>query len=338
MARRTTKSRIEIEVKQKEAQNRAQFKKIQRWAKETQKTMAGIATAAKRIAIGLGGFLAASAKLYAKQEVAERKLKGALKATGQEVDRLAKSYKLLASEIQATTTFGDEDLLGAASTLTRLAKISEEQMPRILELTADWAAFLGKDVNSAARDIGRSMADPVRNLSLLGRYGVQITDELKNGINALVQTGRLEEARLVVWQELNNVVGGAAKELAEVETGKWVQLKNTVGDLLELFGERLLERMRPLRVFLADLLKQFNDNKDAVRDLADVLIKGFMYAISLILTSTIITFLAIFVKALYGRPHSGRRCRSWFSCDVGGCDAGPRLRRSVHHHPLEGGR
>ena len=55
-------------------------------------------------------------------------------------------------------------------------------MPQILQLTADWAAFLGKDVNSAARDIGRSMADPVRNLSLLGRYGVQITDALKDQI------------------------------------------------------------------------------------------------------------------------------------------------------------
>ena len=183
-----------------------------------------------------GVFFAASIKLYAKQEVAERKLAGALKATGQEVERLSKSYKQLASDIQATTTFGDEDLLGAASTLTRLAKISEDQMPRILELTADWAAFLGKDVNSAARDIGRAMADPVRNLSLLGRYGVQITDELKNGIEALVKTGRMEEARLVVWQELHKVVGGAARELAAVETGKWIQLKNTVGDLLELFG------------------------------------------------------------------------------------------------------
>ena len=225
MARRTTKSRIELEVKQRDGQNRAQFRKIQRWARETQQTMAGIATAARRIAIGLTGFFAVAIKMYAKQEVAEKKLAGALKATGQEVGRLSKKYKQLASDLQATTTFGDEDLLGAASTLTRLATISEEQMPRILELTADWAAFLGKDVNSAARDIGRSMADPVRNLSLLGRYGVQITDELKNGMEALVKTGRLEEARLVVWNELNKVVGGAAKELAAVETGKWIQLK-----------------------------------------------------------------------------------------------------------------
>ena len=299
MARRTTKSRIEIEVKQREAQNRAQFKKIQRWARQTEKVMAGIATAARRIAIGLTGFFAVAIKLYAKQEIAEKKLAGALKATGQEVGRLSKKYKQLAADLQATTTFGDEDLLGAAATLTRLAHISEEQMPRILELTADWAAFLGKDVNSAARDVGRVMADPVRNLSLLGRYGVQVTDELKAGLAALIATGRVEEARLVVWQELHKVVGGAAAELAAVETGKWIQLKNTVGDLMELFGKRIIERLQPLRIWLTDLLAQFTANADQVKRLADLLIRGLMYAISLLVASKFLAYAALAVKAIY---------------------------------------
>ena len=180
MGRRgTAKTRIDLEVRQKDAENRRQFHKVQRWARETQKTVGQIFSIAKRTAVGLGGILATSVALFAKQERAERKLQGALKRTNQDVTRLTKKYKTLASEIQATTTFGDEDLLGAASTLTRLAQISEEQMPQILRLTADWAAFLDKDVNSAARDVGRAMADPVRNLSLLGRYGVQITDSLK---------------------------------------------------------------------------------------------------------------------------------------------------------------
>ena len=183
--------------------------------------------------------------LFAKQERAERKLQGALKQTNQDVTRLAKKYKALASEIQSTTTFGDEDILGAASTLTRLAQISEEQMPQILQLTADWAEFLGKDVNSAARDIGRSMADPVRNLSLLGRYGVQITDALKDQIKTLIDAGKIEEARLVVYQELHNVVGNTSKEIADTDIGGWQQLKNLAGDILEIFGERFLERLRP---------------------------------------------------------------------------------------------
>ena len=300
MARRTTKSRIELEVKQRDTQNRAQFRKIQKWARETQKVMTGIATAARRIAIGITGFFAVAIKMYAKQEVAVKKLEGALKASGQEVDRLSKKYQQLAADLQATTTFGDEDLLGAASTLTRLATISEEQMPRILELTADWAAFLGKDVASAARDIGRSMSDPVRNLSLLGRYGVQITDELKAGLAALIATGRLEEARLVVWQALHKVVGGAAAELAAVETGKWIQLKNTVGDLLELFGKRIIERLQPLRKWLAGLLGQFTANADAVKRLADGLIRGLMYAFSILITSKFIGYMALAVKAIYG--------------------------------------
>ena len=298
--RRTTKSRIELEVSQNEAKNRRQFKRIQQWARETQKTMAGIATAARRIALGIGGFFATTIKLWSKQELAERKLAGALRQTGQDVKRLKNEYKQLASEIQATTTYGDEDLLGAAATLTRLAKISEDQMPRILRLTADWAAFLGKDVTAAARDVGRVMADPVRNLSLMGRYGVQVTDQLKLQITALIHTGQVEAARLLVWQELNDVVGGTSKEIAAVETGKWLQLKNLLGDILEIFGERLLERLKPIRIFLHDLFQRWMENRDAVRSLADWLIRGFIGAISALIATKLVTWLALVVKALYG--------------------------------------
>ena len=157
----------------------------------------------------------------------------------------------MASQLQATTTFGDEDLLGAASTLIRLAQISEEQMPAILELTADWATFLDKDVNLAARDIGRVMADPVKNMTLLGRYGVQVSDAFKEQLETLKLTGRAEEARLLVAEKLRAIVGGTARELAQTDIGAWVQLKNTFGDILEIVGKTLLEALRPARKWLA---------------------------------------------------------------------------------------
>ena len=294
MSRRgSAKTRIDLEVRQRDAENRREFRKVQKWARETKAQLDKITGAAKRIGLAIGGFLLTSAALFAKQERAERKLSGALKQTGQDVDRLSKKYKKLASQIQATTTFGDEDLLGAASTLTRLAQISEEQMPQILQLTADWAAFLGKDVNSAARDIGRSMADPVRNLSLLGRYGVQITDALKDQIKTLIDAGRIEEARLVVYQELQQVVGGTSRELAQTDTGKWLQLKNLAGDILEIIGGRLLQILRPLANWLTELAKRILANEEGIKRFADGLIYAFQVAIS---ATVIAIALGLFAK------------------------------------------
>ena len=48
--RRTTKSRIELEVSQNEAKNRRQFKRIQQWARQTKDQMDGIARVAGRVA------------------------------------------------------------------------------------------------------------------------------------------------------------------------------------------------------------------------------------------------------------------------------------------------
>lgn len=295
--RKDVNTRIGIEVKQKDAENRRQFRKLQNWARQTQKQLDRIGAFAKRIGLGLGGVLTAAAALYAKQERAERKLRGALKHTNQEVDRLFKKYKKLASDIQSTTTFGDEDLLGAASTLTRLAQISEEQMPSILELTADWATFLDKDVNSAARDIGRVMADPVKNLTLMGRYGVQVTDGLKEQLRILQETGREEEARLMVMNLLHAKVGGLSRELANTNVGKWVQLKNLAGDILEIVGERLLKQMRPVADFLTALAKKILDNRDAVGKLADKLIYAFQVAIS---AAVIASVLGLLLKVRVG--------------------------------------
>ena len=298
MARRKdVNTRIGVEVKQKEAENRKQFKKLQDMARRTTKHLNQISKFAKRVGLGIGGVLATATALYAKQEQAERKLRGALEETGQEVDRLFQKYKDLASELQATTTFGDEDLLGATSTLQRLAQISEKQMPDILELTADWATFLDKDVNSAARDVGRVMADPVKNLSLMGRYGIQINDSLKEQIQLLVDAGDQEKARLVVAELLREKVGGLAREIADTNTGKWVQLKNLMGDILEIVGERLLVKLRPLADWLTKTAKKILENRDAVVAFADKLIYAFQVAIS---AAVIATVIALLVKVKVG--------------------------------------
>ena len=312
MAEREIRTRLKIQSDPQQREARRGFERIKRMARQTNDQLRKIGETAKRVAIGFTGILAGSVKLYAKQEIAERRLVGALKARGRFTDDLFKKYKKVASQIQESTTWGDEDILGAQTTLLRMGDISDEQMPRILELTADWASFMGQDVAEAARLVARTMADPVKNLSLLSRYGIQVNDELKEQITSLVEAGRLEEARLIVARELESVVKGTAREIADTDTGKWVQLKNLWGDIGEVLGKRVLERLRPIADWLTKIALKLLDNKQKVTQFADVLITGLKYAFAAIIATKILMFFNALRVALIALRVQGMNTRKAF--------------------------
>ena len=111
---------------------------------------------------------------------------------------------------------------------------------------------------------------------------------------------RIEEARLVVYQELQKVVGGTSKELAQTDTGKWLQLKNLAGDILEIIGGRLLETLRPVATFLLILPKRILANENGIKRFADGLIYAFQVAISATVIATAIG-LIVKVRLAIGR-------------------------------------
>lgn len=312
MADREIKTRLRIQSDPQQREAKKGFDKIKRMAGQANDQLRKMGDTAKKIAVGFGGILAGAAKLYAKQEIAERKLAGALKARGRFTDSMFKTYKAMASEIQATTTWGDEDLLGAQTTLLRMANISDEQMPRILELTADWASFMGQDVVGAAQLVSKIMADPVKNMSALSRYGITLNDELKEQVSNLVEAGRLEEARLIVAQQLEGVVKGVSREIADTDTGKWVQLKNLWGDIGEVLGKRVLERLRPIADWLTQIALKLLDNKQRVTQFADVLITGLKYALAAIIATKILIFFNALRVALIALRVQGMNTRKAF--------------------------
>ena len=312
MAEREIRTRLKIQSDPQQREAKKGFDKIKRMAGQANDQLRKMGDTAKKIAIGFTGILAGAAKLYAKQEIAERKLAGALKARGRFTDSMFKTYKKMASEIQATTTWGDEDLLGAQTTLLRMADISDEQMPRILELTADWASFMGQDVVGAAQLVSKIMADPVKNMSALSRYGITLNDELKEQVRNLIEAGHVEEARLIVAQQLESVVKGVSREIADTDTGKWVQLKNLWGDIGEVLGKRVLERLRPIADWLTKIALKLLDNKQKVTLFADVLITGLKYAFAAIIATKILIFFNALRVALIALRVQGMNTRKAF--------------------------
>ncbi len=235
----------------------------------------------KKYAVGIGIAAVAVAGLikigkelvnvYAVQEQAEARLEATIKATGKAAGLSADQLKDMASGLQGVTKFGDEAIIGAQSLLLTFKDIGEDVFPRALESILDMSEQMGTGLKESAIQVGKALNDPIQGISALTRVGIQFTDEQKNMIKSLVETGDKAAAQAVILKELESQMGGVARAAADTATGALTQLGNTMGDLQEAYGRNLAEGIQPFVKGLENIVAQMVEAANKAHDLKDAL-------------------------------------------------------------------
>lgn len=193
-------------------------------------------------AVAAGGLAAIAAGIskvtsYANiQEDAEAKLAAVLKATHEAAGFTLEDLKKMASGFQDVTTYGDETILSGMSVLSTFKKIGHDAFPRAVQAALDMSKVLGQDLKNSMIQVGRSLNDPTKNLTLLTRLGISFTKSEMDQIKALQQSGNLMKAQDIILDKLSGKFGGAATAAAKTFGGATDQLKNKFGDLMESLG------------------------------------------------------------------------------------------------------
>ena len=116
--------------------------------------------------------------------------------------------------------------------------------------------------------LGKALNDPVANLSALSRAGIQFSEDQKEVVKSLVETGNLAEAQTLILDELEKQYGGSAEAAAKAGTGPFKQLSNALGDLQEQFGKLILDFIQPvipkLKQVMSALLNMSAETKKTV--------------------------------------------------------------------------
>jgi len=203
---------------------------------------------------------AQSLKAFNIQAKAIAQVEAGLKSTGNQVGLTSKQLQQLASNLQRKTIFGDEEILqGATAQLLTFTNIAGEQFARTQSVALDLATRLDGDLKSASIQLGKALNDPVKNLSALSRAGIQFSDEQKEVINSLAETGRLAEAQTLILNELEKQYGGSAEAAAKAGTGPFKQLQNSIGDLSEQFGALIAEVLMPIIPKVTAVVNSFSN-------------------------------------------------------------------------------
>ena len=273
------------------------LKKIERRAARLSKSMKKTGRAlTTNLTLPLVAFGAAGLKAFDEQQKAIAQVEAGLKSTANVAGFTSKELQKMASDLQKTSLFGDEDILkNATAQLLTFTNITGEQFAKTQELALDLATRLDGDLKSSSIMLGKALNDPVANLSALSRAGIQFSVDQKEVINSLVETGNLAEAQTIILEELEKQYGGSAEAARNAGLGPVQALGNTFSDLSEQIGARLLPVVQNFAEFLVNLMEKFDKLDEGTKD--TIVTLGLVLAIIgpviLIVAQLVSAFIAI---------------------------------------------
>jgi hypothetical protein len=254
MAEKTLSVKLSLNDKQFQSSLRKATRSMKRFGQSMKRTGQ---TLSRNLTLPIVAMGTASVIAFDKQAKAIAQVEAGLKSTGNAAGFTSEQLQKMASELQAKTLFGDEDILqNATAQLLTFTNIAGKEFSRTQKVVADLAtkSFKG-DLKSASIQLGKALNDPVANLSALSRAGIQFTKEQKELIKSLVETNKLADAQSIILDELETQFGGAAEAAANAGLGPFQQLRNSLGDVSEEFGKLIMENIEPLKAGLLSLIE-----------------------------------------------------------------------------------
>ena len=188
--------------------------------------------------------------LYKVQATAEKQLEVAAKNNPYLNDTSVVQLKAYASELQAVSTVGDEQLLPMMAQLAAAGR-TQAEIQDIMSAALDVSASGMMSLDSAVTALNKTYSGTA------GQLGNQIT-AIKTLTKEELQSGKAVE---IIAQQFK----GMAKDTAEL-TGSSEQLKNAIGDYKELLGETFEGAFAPMRRWFTEVIRKHTDAKKAARE------------------------------------------------------------------------
>jgi hypothetical protein len=218
------------------------------------------------VGVGLGvnaikNFISESIELSRVQEKAVAQVQAGLTSTGNAVGYSLDELKQKATDFQKGTLFGDEQILqDLTSVMLTFTNVTGETFDRAQQAALDLSTRMGGDLKGAAVQLGKALNDPVKGVTALSKVGVSFTEQQKEQIKTLTESGNIVQAQAIVLDELNKEFGGSAKAAAEADGGI-TQLSNAFNDMREVVGKVIVETIKPLVVSLRDFFLNLKEEQ-----------------------------------------------------------------------------
>ena len=240
-------NKLERQLKENNTAMDTSEKKLDILNKTTDRVSSGFGSMQVGIAAGIGAITAVGFAVgniitgMNDMEDQTTQMNAVLKSTGGVSGMTTDEMIKLADAMEDTTKFAAEETMAAENMLLTFTNIGEEVFPTATETLLDMAQALGGDASSNAIRLGKALNDPTEGISALTKVGVTFTEEQKDVIKSLQESGDMAGAQTVILQELQKEFGGSAKAAGTTFTGQLKILENATGEA----SEELLTGLMP---------------------------------------------------------------------------------------------
>ena len=200
-------------------------------------------------AIGLGGaalgkftdFLGSSVAEARESEKVGKTTAQIIKATGGAAKVSAGQVGALAESLSEKAGVDDEVIQTGANMLLTFKNVRNEAgqgsavFDRATAAAVDLSASGFGSVDSSAKMLGKALNDPLKGIGALGKAGVTFTQQQKDQIQVLMESGDVLGAQKIILGEVESQVGGvaaASATMGEKVKVSWDNLKEQVGTAL----------------------------------------------------------------------------------------------------------
>jgi hypothetical protein len=200
---------------------------------------------------------ALSVKAFMDQEDAIAKMEATLKATGGVAGVTSDHIQNLAGSLQKTTTFADEATVGAGALLLTFKNVSNQMgegndiFDRTIKASQDLSSLMGTDLNTSVMMLGKALQDPETGLTRLTRVGIQFTEQQKDQIKTLAESGDMLGAQRIMLKEIESQFGGTATAMANTASGKLKKAMNQLGEAGEAIGAAIAPTLEKVASFIS---------------------------------------------------------------------------------------
>lgn len=143
-----------------------------------------------------------------------------IKSTGASANVTAGEVEGLAGALSKKTGIDDEAIQSGENLLLTFTNIRNEVgegndvFDQATVAALDMSVALGTDMTSASQTLGKALNDPVAGMSKLTKIGVTFTQQQKDQVKALAESGDRLGAQKIILAELNKEFGGSAEAQA----------------------------------------------------------------------------------------------------------------------------
>jgi hypothetical protein len=208
---------------------------------------------------GAAAVIVKSARDLARIEKINAQTEAVLKSMGNSAGVTSKHIQTLAGDLEKLTASEAETIQEGANLLLTFRNIQNQVgenndiFDQAVKMSVDLSRAMGTDASGEAIRLGKALNDPVKGVSALTRVGVSFTEQQKEQIKTLSQSGDILGAQKIILAELQAQFGGSGQAYAATFAGQVELLNHELGALGEEATMAVMPALRDMITALREL-------------------------------------------------------------------------------------